>query len=156
MEQLRQPVPVTASEQAASVASLDAVWTNGADVEVSVRRVLAEAPDRQALLEAILSRLMDDAFGREALDGRSRRAVYVEAVLMAGYPWALQLEASDVAAARERVAREASEKRRPFVRAAVAGITLGLLAGLAFAAWAAAWPVDAPEPPAIEAPVTAP
>jgi hypothetical protein len=156
VEQLRQPVPVTAAEEAASVASLDAVWTNGADVELSVRRVLAEAPDRQALMEAVLSRLMDEAFGREALDGRSRRAVYVEAVLMAGYPWALQLEPSDVAAARERVAREAREKRRPFVRAAVAGITLGLLAGLAFAAWAVAWPNDAPAPPAIEVPVSAP
>ncbi|MCU0698734.1 MAG: hypothetical protein MUC96_19710 [Myxococcaceae bacterium] len=130
------------------LADLDAVWTAGGDVRSAVTRVVAATVDRAAFVEAALQRLADAQFGRETLEGRSRRSVYVEAVLAAGYPWALQLEPADVTHARELEQAQGRARRAPFWRAAVAGITLGLMAGLAFAAWAAGWPADGGPPPA--------
>ncbi|MDX2011133.1 MAG: hypothetical protein SFW67_13120 [Myxococcaceae bacterium] len=139
-----QAAEAPSSVEAVPVAELDAVWTAGGDVRTAVTRVVSSAADRAAFVEAALQRLADAQFGRETLEGRSRRSVYVEAVLAAGYPWALQLEPADVTHARELEQAQQRARRAPFWRAAVAGITLGLMAGLAFAAWAAGWPDEGP------------
>ncbi len=121
---------------------------SGGDVGGGVTKALAEAADQAALVEAALARLVDPRFGREELAGRSRRSVYVEAVLTAGYPWALQLEPADVTRARELA--QASRGGRPVVLlAAVLGFLLGLLGGLgaAFMTKQAPPPVSAPARP---------
>jgi hypothetical protein len=143
------PVATTPPAEAQTISGLDAVWTEGGDVRAALTRALTASGDRAALVEAALERLADPTFGRELLEGRTRRSVYVEAVLAAGYPWALQLEPADVTEARELEQAIARGKRAPFYRAAIAGISLGLLAGLAFAAWAAGWPEPTPPQPVI-------
>ncbi|MBL8936796.1 MAG: hypothetical protein JNM69_19710 [Archangium sp.] len=82
--------------------------------------VLPEA--REAVAGALLKLLSADG-----TRNRTVRRACVEAVLQLGYPWALQLDADDVADAREaaQAARPASRWRRALV-AVTAGTVLGV------------------------------
>lgn len=103
---------------------LDAIWARGGDVTAALTRFVASHPNRHGLFTNILARLEDSAFGREVTAKRSLRSIYVEAVLLGGYPWALQLEPADVVAVR--TTRRTGRPARFLLAAALGAFLVGL------------------------------
>lgn len=129
----RVPASATTTELSEAVSVLDGVWREEEDVRPAVASVLSAGADPRPFFASVLAKLGDPTFGSESLGGRTRRSVYVEAVLVGGYPWALELEPTDVAQVRQQVQRRSSRRSpNPVLVAA-----LVLVAGVAATFWRA-------------------
>lgn len=113
--------------EALEPAAIDAMWATGGDVAHELANLLASHPSGAGLFPRLLEKLEDPAFGSDTCEGRTLRSVYVEAVLLGGYPWALHLDAADVASVRR-----AGTSKRGWVSVAVAAV-VSFLAGLGLA-----------------------
>lgn len=91
----------------------------------------ASGEELKPVAPRLLELLRSKTFGLQRLDDATPREVAVQAVLRAGYPWALELEPEDVAFVREQEASAASARRRSLLRRSIPFVLV--LVGLAFA-----------------------
>lgn len=79
----------------------------------------ASVEELKPVAPRLLELLSSKTFGLQQLDDGTPRQVTVQAVLRAGYPWALELEPEDVSFVREQVASARSARRRALLRRSV-------------------------------------
>jgi hypothetical protein len=138
-------VPTFVAADARPTAALDRLLNlPAADLEPRAAELLAaldttpvEPAQRASIAGALLDLLADAGFGRVPVGERSLRRAMVEYVLRIGYPWALHLEADDLALVRTEVRAAVRTERRT-------ALFVGLLAALATTIAVALWPHGAP------------
>lgn len=79
----------------------------------------ASVEELKPVAPRLLELLSSKAFGLQQVEGATPRQVTVQAVLRAGYPWALELEPEDVAFVHEQEAAARSAWRRSLLRRSV-------------------------------------
>jgi hypothetical protein len=137
-------VPTSLAADARPTAALDWLLNlpatdlepRAAELLVALDTTPVEPAQRASIAGALLDLLGDAGFGRVPVGERSLRRAMVEYVLRIGYPWALHLEADDLALVRAEVLAAVRAERRT-------ALLVGVLAALATAAAVALWPQGA-------------
>ncbi|MDX2010154.1 MAG: hypothetical protein SFW67_08195 [Myxococcaceae bacterium] len=141
MEATRPASSVPPEPEARPTAALDRLLNlSPSELEARAAQLLSaldttpvEPEQRASIAGALLDLLSAPHFGRAPVQGRSLRRAMVEYVLRIGYPWALHLEADDLALVRSEVRAVVRTRRR-------VAVGVGVIVALATAAAVALWP----------------